>query len=220
MCDPLTIGGLALSAGSMAANTMAQNKIAKARSGAMAAERMRQQQYEAEAQGLNDKSRKSYDGFGGQQADKASSLAGMFKQDAPVQTGETAPQSASNIVVREQAKQGEKAKAYGDQQATALGNLRSFGDVMGGLGRSQARDAMGVAQIGGFMRGSANVLPYELEAANSKGNGMKMFGDLLGAGGQIAMGMGLRGGGGITMPGIQSNPIVTRPTGLGFGLQV
>jgi len=37
------------------------------------------------------------------------------------------------------------------------------------------------------------VLPYELEAANQKGQGAKLFGDLLGLGGSLALNKGLSG---------------------------
>ncbi|AAL44650.1 hypothetical protein EN41_19925 [Agrobacterium tumefaciens] len=61
----------------------------------------------------------------------------------------------------------------------ALGRLRAFGDVLGENSRLQARDASQIGQIGGFKRGSSNVMAYELDAANQKGNGLKLFGDAL-----------------------------------------
>jgi hypothetical protein len=199
MCDPVTIAGAVLSGASVAANSAAQSKVASARRDAMSAERIRQQGYQRETDALNVGAQDRYQKFGDQQTEKAKSLGDFF--NAQNQSGqpqaangapqELAPTSASNIVVAEQAKQGARAKAYSDQQGNALGGLRSFGDLLGGIGLKQARDAGYIGQIGGFEKGSSNALGYELESANSAGNGMKLFGDLLAAGGSLATGYGL-----------------------------
>lgn len=42
MCDPITIAGIALTAGSTIANTIAANRVQRARDDALAAERIRQ----------------------------------------------------------------------------------------------------------------------------------------------------------------------------------
>lgn len=202
MCDPLTIAGIALTAGSTVANTMAANKVQNARDDAMAAERIRQQGLDQEAAALNTQSQDRYKDFGGQQEDKATQLGDYFAQQQ-IEAGNAnaentaamiMPQSGSNIVVQEEAKQRGKARDFANKNAAALGNLRSFGDLIGSIGRDQARDATQIGVIGGFKRGSSGVLPYELEAANSAGNGLKMFGDILGLGGGLAVNAGLGGG--------------------------
>jgi hypothetical protein len=204
MCDPLTIGGLALSAGSMVMQQQAQSQVNKARRGAMEAERIRQQGFQRETDALNAASQDRYKDFQGEQADKANTLGQYFTdqnqglpdgqdpQGAPV---ETMPGSSNNIVTQEQTKQKAKAKAFGDQQGEALGELRSFGDLLGGIGRLQARDAAQIGTVGNFMRGSSSVLPYELEEANSKGSGMADFGTILGGLGSVGISAGLSGAG-------------------------
>ena len=183
----------------MGANMLAENKIAKARSGAMAAERTRQNGFDQEADALNTQSQNRYQDFGGQQADKTKELTDFFKSNAaPLPdsaAGAGIPTSASNIVVQERAKQLGKAKAYGDQQDAALGNLRSFGDLLSGISLNQARDAGQIGLVGGFKKGSQAILPLELQAANSKGNGLKTLGDVLGGAGQVAGFAGLSGAG-------------------------
>jgi hypothetical protein len=72
--------------------------------------------------------------------------------------------------------------------------LRAFGDILGDTSRLQARDASQVGTIGSFKRGSSAVLPLELDEANHAGDGMKVFGDLLGGFGGIATSAGLSGG--------------------------
>lgn len=200
MCDPLTIGGIALSAGSMIANNVAQGQVASARKGAMTAERIRQDGLQKEANALNDQSRDRYSDFQADQQQKVQQLSDYFKgqnQAVPQQANtptETIPTASSNIVVQEQAKQSGKAKQYGDQQASALGNLRGFGDLLADKTRLQARDASQVGTIGGFMKGSNAVLPLELDAANNKGAGMRMFGDILGGLGSIGTAAGIAKG--------------------------
>jgi len=162
----------------------------------MAAERIRQQGLDQQADTINAQSQDRYQNFEGQQADKAASLADYFTgQEVTPPTEEAAlPTSSNNLVVREANKQKAEAKSFTDKTGTALGSLRSFGDLLGDTSRLQARDAGAIGQIGGFKRGSSNVLGYELEDANSAGNGMKLFGDLAGGFGGLALNAGLSGG--------------------------
>ena len=201
MCDPITIAGIALTAGSTVANSISQGQITRARNDALSAERIRQNTYDQEAQGLNEQSRNRYNDFEGQQDQKASELGQYFtdqkieagNQNAAAVAEQTIPQSGSALTVREEQKQRGKATDYSNQQGEALGGLRAFGDLLGGISREQARDASLIGQIGGFKRGSSNVVPLELEAANQKGQGAKLFGDLLGLGGSLALSKGLGG---------------------------
>jgi hypothetical protein len=192
----LTIAGVALSGVSAAMNSAAQSKIQSARDDAMAAERIRQKGFDQEAAALNETADNRYQNFEGQQADKSAELSDYFTgQEVPQPSAEAAiPTTASNITVQEVNKQRGQAKDFTDRTGNALGELRSFGDLLGDISRLQARDAGTIGQIGGFKKGSSSVLPYELEAANSKGNGLKLFGDILGGVGGIATSAGLSGG--------------------------
>lgn len=203
MCTPLAIAGIALTAASTVANTVAANKVQKARNDALAAERIRQQGYDQQAQALNVQSQDRYQGFEGQQTERGQQLGDYFKDqtvaqnDANAQANAEMEQAAlpdaSGITVAEDKKQAGNARAFTDAQGAALGNLRSFGDLMGSIGRLQARDAMSIGQIGGFKKGSSAVLPYELDAASQAGASANLIGDLLGMGGQLALGKGLQG---------------------------
>lgn len=195
MCDPLTIAGIALTAGSTAINTIASGKVNSARNDAMAAERIRQHTLDQEAAGVNTKSQDRYQDFQGKQ-DKASTDLGKYftSQDVAEPTAESAlPTSASNIVVQEEAKQRGKAQDFTDKTGNALGNLRAFGDVLGDTSRGQARDAGYIGQINGFKQGSSGVLPYELDSASHAGDGLKLFGDILGGVGGITTKAGIVG---------------------------
>ena len=198
MCDPLTIAGIALTAGSTVVNSMAQNKVKRARSDVMEAERIRQGALDKEAAALNVGAQNRYQDFPGQQEQKSKELGDYFAgQDvaaaAPAAAAEL-PASTSDIVVQEEAKQKAGAKEYTDQQGAALGGLRAFGDVLGDISRKQANDAGLIGQIGGFKTGSSGIVPFELENANEKGKGLNMLGDVLNLAGTVAMGAGVSGG--------------------------
>lgn len=195
MCTALAIAGLALSVGGTAMNSMAASKAARARDDALAAERIRQQGYDQEAAALNTRSQNRYQNFSGQQDQKAQDLGDYFgnAQVAEPAAAATMPTSQSAITVAEEGKQRAAATDYTMKQGDALGNLRAFGDLLGQIGRFQARDAGSIGQIGGFKRGSSNVLPLELDQASRAGDGMKTFADILQGAGSVAGSAGASG---------------------------
>lgn len=197
MCDPATIAGLALTAGSTVVNYMANSQIERARNDALAAERIRQGTLDRQAEAISETSRERYDNIDEQQQESSKKLGDYFAEQTTAEptTAEALPTSTSNIVVAEEAKQRGKARDFTEQSGKALGDLRAFGDVLGGIGREQARDAGEIGQIGSFKQGSSGVLPYELDAANQKGAGLKLLGDVLGGAGSVATSAGLSGGG-------------------------
>lgn len=202
MCDPMTIVGAALTGASMVANNAAQNRVEKARKGAMTAERIRQNALQQEQNALAAQSTDRYQNFQGEQDQRASELGDFLKsqnQGLPQDGGEVnsavIPSNGSNIVVAEQAKQNKKAKGYADQQAAALGELRAFGDLLGDKMTLQRRDGSMIDTLTGFRRNSMQgVLPAELEAANAKGDGLSNLGTLLGAAGNLGMQYGINKG--------------------------
>lgn len=200
MCDPATLTGLALTAGSTVVNTIAANKAASAREDVLAAERIRQGQLDREADALNVQSQDRYKNAEGQQQAKARDLSEFFT--GPNTAGEAndaaasvMPSDTSDITVREMQKQTNAAQDFTGQQAASLAALRSFGDMLGDNARLQARDASLIGQVGGFKRGSSGVTPLELDAASQKGAGLRFFGDLLGGAGSLATNYGLTRGG-------------------------
>lgn len=195
MCTPLIIAGIALTAGSMVANNVAQGQIDNARNEVLALEARRQQGFNREVEQLNTQSQDRYVGFEGQQDQRADDLANMFATDITDPNNATAiPGSSSNIVNRETESQMGAAQGYVDQQSGALADMRSFGDLLGSNSLLQARDATKVGQIGGFKQGSQGIIPLELDEANSAGDGMKMFGDVLRMAGSATTGAGINGG--------------------------
>lgn len=191
MCDPFTIGSIILTGASVAANSMGASEVQNAREQDQQAERMRQAQFDKQADAINLTSRNRYQDFSGKQADRGGQLGDLLGQNQVPTTPSTdlMPQSNSNIVNTETAKQTGQAKTYTTGQSNALGQLRAFGDLLGEDSRLQGRDAQSVAQIGDFKKGSAAVLQDELTADNSAGSGMGMLGDILGGiGGLVGKG--------------------------------
>lgn len=221
MCDPLTITGIALSGASALANNAAQSRVQGARDDALAAERIRQGTLDSEAAAVNARAQNQYDGFGAKQETRGKQLGDYFTQQTAASVDESGPvalpQSSSNITVQADNKARGEAKAFTDKQGVALGNLRSFGDLMGELGRGTAREAGSIGQIGSFKKGSSAVLPYELEQANGKGGNMALLGDVLGGAGRIATGAGLSGANIFGAPAaganVALNPMASRAMG-------
>lgn len=224
MCDPLTIAGLALTAGSTVANYAANQQIEAARNDALAAERIRQNTLNQEADALNLTSQNRYQDFVGQQEAKSAELGDYFAgQSVPEpEVGSGLPSSSSSIVVQEEDRQRDKARDFTDRTGKALGELRSFGDLLGSVSRGQARDASLIGQIGGFKMGSSNVVPYELDEAGRAGDGMKLFGDILGGLGSVGTMAGLSGGnlfgfGAVNPATVSATAAASRSPGLRLG---
>ena len=195
ICDPLTIAGVALSGVSTALNSAANTRVENARNDALSAERIRQKTLDSEASTVNTQARDNYNDFGAQQGADATKLGDYFAQQqvpAAPTTSDT-PASSSNITVQETNKQNALAKASTDKSAAALGQLRSFGDLLGNKSLDTARSAGEIGQIGGFKQGSSAVLPYELDAASQAGSGLSALGQLVGGVGSISTSAGLQG---------------------------
>lgn len=229
------LGGLA-SVGSTAANAAAARKQNRAREDALSAERIRQTGLDREAQALNAGAQDRYIDFGDKQDEKGKALGDYFATAeasaapdpgvANALAASVLPSGSNDIVTQETNKQIGRAKQFTDQQAGALGELRAFGDVLGDTSRLQGRDASLLGQIGGFKRGSSNILPLELDAAAQKGGGLQLLGDILGGVGSIGINAGLTGGslaglfgGGAAGAGPITKSIrpPRRPVGLGAG---
>lgn len=199
MCDPLTIASIALTVGSTIANSAAASRSANARTDVLNAERTRQNALDQEAQALNDRSRNRYKDVEGQREQKAQTLSDYLAPPPEVGAANQAaemPAPTNSIVTREMNRKSDQASDFVGQQGQALAQLRSFGDLLGDTSRAQARDGSLIGQIGGFKRGSSNITPLELDAANQKGAGLRTLGDIMGGLGSIGLSAGLTGGGG------------------------
>lgn len=197
--DPATLAllGGGASIGSLFFGSSAQDKVDEARRQTMAAERLRQQGYDAEAEKINTGAQDRYQNFGDQQTARATQLSDFF--NTPVATPTTpntvaaVPATTNDVVQREIDKKSGIASDYVDHQGKTLGTLRSFGDLMGDINRQQGHDATLVGQVGGFKKGSSGVAALELDAANHAGDDQRFIADLLSGAGKIGLSAGLSG---------------------------
>lgn len=201
MCTPLV--ALALTAAGTAASAAGARKAQKAQAGAREAERWRQKgfQDEAEARAADNFSKTGKDatdvGMANAEADrKAASDAAVAEVRAPVEAtganlaGDT---SAAKLVANENASQAARGLGYAIQQGAAKAKLASFGDVGFENAIMNARTNQDLARIANFAKGSADVLPVELEAAAQKGQGLRTLGSILSTAGTVA-GVGVGSG--------------------------
>lgn len=197
MCDPISIASATLAVGSTVANQMAASEVEQARNDALAAERLRQGKLDQEADAINLQSQDRYRDFEGQQEERTQQLGDFLKSQTAEEParGIAMPESQSAITVQEEGRQRDVARAFTDQSAENLARLRSFGDLLGGIGRQQSRDAGLVSQLGNFKQGSQGVVPLEMQAAQSAGGGWRLLGDVLGSGAKAGMMAGAAGKG-------------------------
>jgi hypothetical protein len=195
--------GAALTGGGIYASSRAERQRIKARNNTLATERARQDEFAEKAAAQNAAARDRYRDAEAQQQAKATDLQALFRDapttadgalaDANVSAASVLPSATSDILVREQGKQRDATEAFTGQQADARARLRSFGDLFSDIGTATARDAGYIGQTNAARQGSANVLPYELEAANQKGAGLRLLGDVLKGLGSIALTGGMAG---------------------------
>jgi hypothetical protein len=191
--EPLILGGGAAYLGSAIANMFGAGAVNNARSHAIDDQIRRQAAFDAEVAGINAHSLGLYNDFPGQQAARGQQLGDLLAKSSASASAVPTQLSAATpgIVQQEEARQLGKSAAFNDQQGRAMGDLRSFGDVLADTSRAQARDAGKIAQIGSFKRGTAALLPLYLDNAQQAGAGWKTLADVLQGAGSIATTAGL-----------------------------
>lgn len=185
----------------MVAGTAAQYKAQSDREDDMRrinrAETERQDKIYAESKTLLDKNRDEYDRAKVDE-NMATAAAGRQEQYAAADRNApranealpgTAPAAGGNVVVLEAFRQAaEAAKARAEQQGAARADLASFGDFMGDAAIETGRRSGDIGMLGSFSRGSANVVPLELNRAATRRRGAATLGNLLTTVGGAVMG--------------------------------
>ncbi len=198
MCNPVAIA-LSLTAAGSAAQAAGARRAAKAMEGARVAESIRQKGFQDEANKVVDeslgKSGKSSTEAGmkaAAEARAADAAAATAEVRKPIEaTGENlAGDTAGNkVMATESDLQAARNLGYAGQQGAAKSNLLSFNDVTFQNAINNIRAGQQLNTVGNFMRGSAGVLPVELEAASRKGDNLKTLGTVLSTAGTV-VGMG------------------------------
>lgn len=231
MCDPVS-ASIALTVAGTTAQAIASKQAKKAMQGATNAERIRQKGYEDQSQAALNESQ-SFASKASQDRRMAEAAAGRkaeydqaTAQAAPVAaTGENlaGDQSGNAVVASETAKRSSDATNSALQRGAAMANLQGFGDLQLGNALYNNRIGQRQAQLAGFMRGSADVLPLELQAASQKGKDLATLGQLLNAAGAITSmgaGAGWWGGADTAAKGLQGATVSNVAMPSSFGTQL
>ena len=232
MCTPVAIA-LAMTAAGSAAQAAGARRAAKAMEGARLAESIRQKGFQDQATKISDQSL-SKSGRASTEADMkaneakraADAAAATAEVRKPIEaTGENlaGDQTANRVMATEGEAQAARNLGYAGQQGSAKANLLSFNDVTFQNAINNMRAGQQLGTIGNFMRGSAGVLPIELEAASRRGDNLKTLGTVLSTAGSV-VGMGAGAGWWdkaattpTTLASIPSGSSVTNPSILNLG---
>ena len=186
MCDPVTTSLMIASAGaSYAGNRQSQ----KAMEGTVAEENARQKRFRDQQKGVLDQSTASRSASKTQEemaidaaksntdaaAAAAASTAGATDAPTAVAPSAASSQNVSDSYSREDA----RAKATSKEDATRSAALNAFNNTMTAQQINNSKYAQDSAVLANMSQGSLGVLPYELQAASKKGEGMKTLGQVL-----------------------------------------
>lgn len=195
MCmDPVSI---ALMAGSTLMNTMANRQVTKAQQSAYNAQAERNRGYQAQSDKvLNEEAMPNFTQQNQNQVLADAQLKRLSDSEALAGGGYDLPmtESASGDYKTELANAIASKVKEGRAQAEAATRIGAYGDL--GLNNANLLTDTGlkIGTIGQNSRNDAAILPFELQAAQSKGAGLRTIGDLLGGAGMI-YGMGNTGNG-------------------------
>ena len=194
MCDPVTIGGMVLSAAGSAVNGMEtannQRRQSAARSAAAAAEYERQRRFSEEGRATFDQSVRDQGPDAARtrtqegQAQRRQALTGAV-DTSPVNTGAPVEASAPNVVRSEIGRRVGDALGGARREATNLANLTGYDDGTQGGAFAMSRANNRLADTQSMAAGSAAIAPLEMEAAyNNAYRNPSGIGDLLGLAGR------------------------------------
>ncbi len=195
MCDPLSMGALAMTAASVGANQMGANAQSSARSAATGAEQQRQQQFRKESGDLFDVTL-SKANAPTQIAEQAAMAEYRSNKDAGTLDANrgiygTAGASLDGESKSSIARALSGALTRGKQQAKANAAVNGVGDQTAKMGIELGRAGQWQNIFSNNARYSAALLPGELEAANSAGSTERGIGQILGVGAQAMGGAGM-----------------------------
>lgn len=205
MCfPPLVLAGIALAAGGDGMNYIGQQKAQHAMTNTFNRERERQKGFEQEQvgkfQNSLDSTRQVTDpNAQAAAADKRTAfLSALTRSASPAAGGYAMPGSgnAPQMVATAADAAGAKADAQTAGLAKALGALGGMDDQMLTNNINIGRNSQDIGQIGGFARGSMDVLQSEMDAAKQKGATWRTLGGLAQSIGSAMLSGGIGGGAG------------------------
>ncbi len=201
MCDPTSITALALAAAGTYASYEGAQQTKHATEDTQEAEATRQKGYADKSRALFDQSLNynQADAQQGREQSASDKLNALYQDSVDNTLGQMAPMGAN---VEQSASDTPKIIADNFKNAIDLGKSRASAQLrgkaaLGGFDDMLAHTKIQDANIaneqgifGNFMRGSANVVPIELQAASHAGDSAKNWGAALSAASSIVGGIG------------------------------
>lgn len=197
MCDPLTIGSIAVTGLGTMMQMRSQEKAQRSMDNVLRENASEAERLQKDSQG---RTLKAAEEFGRDKFDQnvADETAKTKKQFIDAQSGgvpgEYYGDSVSDNTKRYQEKKSSEASDYTKRMAAALATMRGFeGGMRAGNTQSQ-RASEQVAMNNNFMAGNNAILPLRLEAAKAKGS--NPLADIMVGIGSAGLSAGLSGGSG------------------------
>ena len=194
MCDPISIASVAAQGVGAMMQANAGRQRDEARKGYIDADQERRMARENEARGAIDKTTGMFgqDKFGSGMTNETTRLAGLYddatnrNKMSTLPTGGGVPQLIADTNKMEM----DKVLADTIKQNQNLAKLNAFGDFLSNQVNPQMNESALTSQMmGHFIRGDANALETELDAANRKA--YSPLAQVLMAGGQVGTNYGL-----------------------------
>ncbi|MBL26156.1 MAG: hypothetical protein CMM50_01200 [Rhodospirillaceae bacterium] len=197
MCDPISIGSALLTVAGSAAQAAGARKAEKARDQAIAAERMRQDEFGRQSEiqfgdALEEHTRDRQDEKMGDAMQRRQQAFERVNARRPSAERTPGSSRAPAVIQSEAKSQNARADRRSGAEASAQASLGSWADLL--LSGAQARQRAGdqVNAINSFRRGSLDVLPLEVQAAGRRGRGLWNLGELLVSGGELGSRLGAK----------------------------
>lgn len=186
MCDPVTTTLMVASAG---ASYAGHRKSQKAMEAAVSAESERQRRFREQQAGILDVSTKNRSAAKTKEemaldaakanseagASQEANMAGKTDQPASVAPSAASSQNVSDTYSREDARAGARTRDEIGRKAA----LNAFNNVITAQAINNSKYAQDSSVLANLSQGSLSVLPYELQAASKKGEGLKTLGQVL-----------------------------------------
>jgi hypothetical protein len=197
MCDPVTIGALALTAVGTYGQHRAQNEREADMRRLQLDETERLDAHYATSKQLLDRNQETYErdnvdtNMAQASADRQAQYAAADRAAPRAVDSLPGAKSGNSVVADAFARALAGAQKQATQQGAARADLASFGDFMGDAAIDNNRRSLQIDQEGSFANDSANVLGLELQHVASRPRGWATAGNLM-----TALGSALAGAGG------------------------
>lgn len=177
MCSPAAIAPLALAAVGSGLQIAGQQQAQRAQAGVTSAETRRQAGYAQAGRDAVDRARQTFDAVPQAQGQAETARREAYQTAADGAVGGYLPGQTDAARVELDRRRTTNAETA-TQESARRAALEAWGDALLGGRVASSRSASDVGIQGSFARGSAGVLPAEMQAAGTRGQGLRALGDI------------------------------------------